>query len=561
MVVRFLAGFLGAMLAGLLILGGWLAYTGYHAYSARSEVSQAVASLSGMSSLDLAGSEETLSALQSNTKVLADTFNSFPWTFAQELPVIGADVTDLGLISDAAASTLASFPDDLTFKQGNPFLGLQQLDSELARAADVAGEREDGVRAVSDEGGPIRTEVVDARDKFLSAASGLAYASAAAKSLPTALGYEGPRRWMIVLQNLSETRGTGGIVGGYALATVKKGQIDVDELDTNNSLTTERISTAGIPRSTRELWGSDLSYMWGANLDRHYPFAAKLLPRTLPDGAGEVDEVLALDSHAVASLMQITGPLTVEGITVTPAEANEFFSERVYRLLPDSTSKDELTLKFMTAAFDELSSLDPVEGVLPTVLKSIGDDHFLLASQDPKIQKYLEQLPTGGVVPQQRGPWASVAVNNFSGTKLDSFLHVEANYESASFCPEPGAGSRITLTVTNNAPTTLPDYAYSRNDKGGGPKGSNLVNLAVYAPVGATLEGVQVDDDSRTWVREGSSRSHPVWQRSLNLKPKDERTITLDFEEPYEPGGVRGFSVSPMVETAAVAQEAPATCQ
>jgi hypothetical protein len=152
------------------------------------------------------------------------------------------------------------------------------------------------------------------------------------------------------------------------------------------------------------------------------------------------------------------------------------------------------------------------------------------------------------VVPQEPGPWASAAINDFGGSKMSAYLQVTSDFRSAAFCPDTEAESTITIELVNEAPEGLPDYVDVRTDKPGQPTGTGSTNVgvAVYAPRGSAFRSATLDGEPVT-LRGGTDRSHPVWQAALELQRGENALLEVAFVEPRVGRQPIVFSAQPMV--------------
>ena len=61
------------------------------------------------------------------------------------------------------------------------------------------------------------------------------HAADAAKLAPDIFGGNGPRRYLLVVQNNAESRGTGGFIGSYAIITAENGKLSVGPIERTNT--------------------------------------------------------------------------------------------------------------------------------------------------------------------------------------------------------------------------------------------------------------------------------------------------------------------------------------
>jgi len=399
-------------------------------------------------------------------------------------------------------------------------------------------------------------QVIDKqRRQYLDLASGMVSADALTRSLPTLLGADGKRRWAVIFQNDAEQRGTGGLISSYALVNVDSGKFTPVAADTTNSFADEAVSLQGIPADTKKLWGQDLAFSYGWNLDRHFPFAGALSYRGMTELANvDIDDMVSMDGRAVAAILAVAGPIKSGGITIDGTNAADYFARKIYEDFPDQERKDQVTVKLLSAAMKALTKEDlKVQDLWEGLGQVATEGRLLVYSSDDQVQKQLERLPSGGVVPDQPGPWTTVAVNDFAGSKMGAYLQVTADYESAAECTDEQAQSQLTLTVTNTAPADLPEYVDIRNDEGGRdrPAGSTKFGVSFYAPVGAAFRSAMRDGET-TEMGAGASRDRPVWSTVIDLERGETTEVVVAFAEPKGFLQEPQFSAQPMVNTMAV---------
>ncbi len=550
---------IGALVAlGLLML--WILITGVLAFRSASQVQQSSqAAADALRAGDTSAAQESMVQLQGSSASLAATLNSAPWTQVAGVPLIGSTVGMFAGIADGTAAVaaatagneqvIATTVADLKREGASAAGQLSDLAPVTSAAAQgVAGPAQRVAAVPADDlFAPIRQMALDRQQQFLGIAQGVTAADGAVVALPVLLGTDGPRTWLVAVQNDAEARGTGGLLSAYAVVAVRDGRLTPQESGTTNDLfNSPAISVAGIPRDTQQLWGADqLGRWWGMNLDRHFPYAGLLMHRGSP---ASVDDVITIDPRVVAGLLSVTGPITAAGVTVDEDNAEAFFTRDIYEQFPNPTRKDAVTVALIDQMMRKLAGgeLNPV-ALWDALAAPASQGRLLTYSSDPKVQKALERMPTAGLVPTTPGPWASIAVNDFGGSKMSAYLDTSVTFSTAAFCADP-APSSLTVTLTNDAPAGLPDYVDIRSDLPGKPTGtgSALVGVASYLPVGAafrsaTLDGQPVD------LSGGTDRDHPVGLTTIELERGQTRELTVTFEEPRSPEQPIVFSPQPMV--------------
>ncbi len=554
-------GVVGALVAvGVLLL--WVMVTGGLALVTALQVqNQTQALTEQLRAGDSAAAQQSLTELQDSSGALAARLNSAPWTQVATLPLVGPTVTVLAGIAQGTGAVMAAtegqeavITDTVAELKARGTSGAGALKAlqpvTAAAAAAVAGPAQD-VGAVSDDEifAPLRSFTVSRQQQFLGIAQGVQAAEGATVALPALLGAEGPRTWLVVVQNDAEPRGTGGLLSAYSVVDVRNGDLRPRDADTTNDLFDQPpVSLAGIPADTRRLWGpGQLGRWWGFNLDRHFPYAGLLMHRGSPV---PVDDVITLDARVVAGLLAVTGPVKAKGVRVDAGNAARFFTVDIYDRFRDPERKDAVTVALIKTVMSRLADgdLDPLE-LWDALALTASQGRLLTYSADPRVQEGLAKMPTSGEVPDVAGPWASAAINDFAGNKLGAYLTVTSRYESAAFCADDATASTVSVNVTNEAPTGLPPYADVRTDQPGGPTGtgSTRAGIAIYGPVGAMLQSATLDG-APLEVRAGSDRSRPVWQTDVELPRGAGAQLAVQFSEPRVPRQPVVFSPQPMVQ-------------
>lgn len=553
----FLVGMLWTLCGAVAIFVVWLAVTGLLGWRAASGLESQSEDLAN--AFREGNTDAALAILPEmrDSAATADTrFNSAPWSWAVDFPVVGPSARLVGLVAQGIGAVTATTEghDEVVAdavrrlkEQGaSGIAGLEDLAPMTDEAAAAIAPYEERVNSISPDA-VIGARMQELQTDFLEVVTGVEAAAGAAHALPAMMGAKGDRTWMVIVQNTAEARGTGGLIGAYAIVEVKNGKFSPVTAETTNELSrSQTIPLAGIPTGTRRFWGKSLTKWWGLNSDRNFPFAGKLSARGIAMAGSPVDDVISLDSRAVAALLEGTGPVSSRGVTIDSENAAEFFTKEIYKRFPDPEVKDEVTIALTEKMLSGLANKPLDLAKLWDALGPAAEEGRLLTySTDKRVQAQLERMPTAGIVPDEAGPWATVAINDMAGSKMEAYVQTEINYDSAAMCPAADALSRITVSVTNNAPKGLPDYVDIRSDGGRGGRGSTKVAVAAYAPVGSQLEGHSIDGRSSP-ITAGLNRSHPTWMTAMELSRGQTRVFTVDFVEPRGWGVVPKFSVQPM---------------
>ena len=469
------------------------------------------------------------------------------WSVASALPVVGStagSIGDLGAAAVAAAQAAEELspvlpllsPEDLRGPDGRfDVAAMRRIATALGAAAPALDQASAAVlRADPGSIGPVGEAVVSAQSQLGALPQTAAGARTALDVGAELLGERRRQEWMILLQNGSEARGTGGFLGAYALLSARDGRIDVDEVDTNNSLST-RIPNGRMPAEFLEFWTPEYTSEWNSyNLSRHFPYTGELSRSGMAARGVELDSVMAMDAYGVAALLAGTGPISVGGESVSADNAVQYFNADIYTQYGDDiAAKDAAVVAFMKQLVGRVTDGDVDLAAVAAALPPLVDGQRLgIWAADPALQARIEPYSVAGVVPTVREPWVTVALNNSAGNKLDAFVASDVTYRSGGAC---GRVSEVSVTLTNNAPAGGVGEAYADAYYPASSDGATRMWTTVYGPVASTYVSAEIDG-RRQFVNEGRERRHPVWRWNLDLPRGESSELVVRFREPAVEG-------------------------
>ena len=431
-------------------------------------------------------------------------------------------------------------PQDLRRADGSIDLArLASTAPDLSRAQAALAQVRQEIDRVPTSG--IVGPVAKARNEFVDQLNGLAgtvdTAYRAARVAPAMLGANGPRRYLMVFETPAESRGTGGLVGSYAIIRVVDGKVTREQTGSDSDLkdSPTPVVNLGVEFNSRYGKIASASAWKNANFTPHYPWAAEVWQRLWERQSGEtIDGVISVDPIALGYMLDVTGPVKLsDGEVITGRTAATWSMVTSYALYPnDNQRRKDLTVELARLTLDRLTS--GAGGSVP-LLKALGraaGEHRLLVwSARPSEEAVISGTPLAGELTDAPGPFTALVVRNASGDKLDYYLQRKLNYQVLSCGPKERL-VRVTATLTNTAPKTgLPAYVTVRSDHRIAPLGDDRVFANIYATHGSTLESVLIDG-KRSTVVPNVERGHPVYEADVELPIGKPQTVSLTIAEP-----------------------------
>ena len=545
-----------ALLAALAILLSAQAFLARQAGLAlRSDVT---ALETALRSGDLAGARVALDQAAGEAERV-QTFTTGPqWALAARIPGVGAQVKAAQSVAAAVESVAPAADSLLAWAIPLQANGARTPDGRIDIDALAAAESQltDAAAAMRDADAELAQvgadpQIAQAREQLARGARLLERAAGGAEHLPALLGADEPRTYAVLLQNIAEIRGSGGLVGAYALITVDDGRITLDEAAARKDgldgevIPYEQVADEG----ELATWGRDLASWPDYNLSLDFPLTARLTSAGMAARGTPIDGVIAVDARVVSALLAGTGPIEESGARLTRDNAEAFFTRDIYAKVPDVQAKDTLTVRLLQAVLDRsLSGEIDAFALLGALIDPVAQGRLRVWVDDRQVEQWLLTTPLGGALPDEPGPYVGIALNNAAGSKMDAYLELDVRYRYAT-CPaapaETAGESTLDVVLTNDAPMDVPDYVSIRLDRPNAPPGSTSLLVHVYGPQGATLQRATLDGrgEGFTSTEEGG---HPVWGFDVELDRGQEQRLRLTFSEPIVEGASPVVDLPPL---------------
>jgi hypothetical protein len=561
---------LSAVLLGVpLLLAAWV---GWQAWQLNADLAAAVDDADELQTAlrvgDPAAALNASDAFREHTRSASDRTSGVTWSALGRLPVLGDDVRGLGLVSDVLAdladdgvAPLADRATDLTSMapvDGRVDIarieGLQAPVAEARASFEVADERL-AARDSSSFVGPFRGRYDELAEQVARATDVLDTADRALQVLPTMLGRDGPKNYLLVFQNNAELRATGGLPGAISVVSADDGELSLNRQATAVDLGEAPEPVLPLTPAEREIYGPQLgTYFLDANFTPSFPRAAELMRARWEQTFDErVDGVIAVDPVAVSYLLGATGSVTVGPTRLTQANVVDNLVHQIYALVDDTDEQDELFKLAARTVFDKVvDGGAPPQGVLEALARGGSEHRLLVHSFDDAVQ---EQILTSVVAgahtdPAADGPQVGLYLNDNTGAKMSYFLRTVASAEATS-CTDGVQTVAGVVRFASEAPldaaTSLPTYVTGGGRYGIDP-GYQVVALRLYGPVGGTIDEVTLDGEvvKRPEIVDHDGR--PVTTLYPFLGPQESSEIGWTVTSGAGQAGDVALSVTPGIE-------------
>lgn len=551
-----------ALLVAVCAVAGWLAARGLaaqdHLTAGRDLLLQVRAAVE---TGDTATATARLREAQGEAATARRLTSDPVWVTVGALPWIGA--------TPRAVTTSAAVVDDIT-REVLPILTDNAESLDLARLRQGSGINLAPLESLSPALERARYRTLSAHERLLSVkgpvvpavgravdelsgeirslASALDAGVRVSRLLPPMMGGNEPRRYLLAVQNPAESRGTGGLLGAYAVIEARAGSLSLRELGANSDLRDAKRLPVDLGPDYLQLYGQDPALWRNSNLSPHFPYAAAIwLALWKRQSKEQLDGVIAIDPILMGYLVGAMGGVTLDdGTKLNGDDTADFVMRDIYERFPayrDSAERDKLLTGLGATVLRKLLSGagDPRQ-LAEALARAVDEGRMRVYSTRIREQSELVDSAIGGTLADDRSPGLLVAVNNGAANKLDYYLDRAVLWELGP-CADGYRRSRVTVTLTNRAPRDgLPRYVLGNRDvpRGGValPPGTNRLLVYVYSTPGARVTGAELDGVSLPLVLD-KELGRSVQGFTVDLGAGERRVAVLDLTEPALTGRPR----------------------
>lgn len=484
----------------------------------------------------------TLHDMQSHIDAAQSVATDPVWRAAGYLPWVGPNFS--------ALSELATSARDMVNGAGKPLIQVfasvdwdslipSQGQQDLAQLSAVAPSIESSAATVEAtwsrlnaiDRGVLMPQVAEPIRETVHTLEGLREplrtASNAAKLLPTMMGSERPRHYLVLVQNSAEVRATGGLPGALILLSVSNGKVELVQ-QTSGSAMRKFLPPIDVASEQTSIYSTRLgSYISDVNLTPDFPTVAKTSKAMWEKRfGGTLDGVLAADPVVLKHMLAATGPVELKEAalaaaadlptTLTSTNVVPTLLSEVYTKLDSNDDQDAYFAEAAHAVFSKLTAAGATgQAVLEALILSNEENRLRVWSGHSSEQAVLGRISLGGSVsgPAVGGASFGVYFNDGTGAKMDYYVRREV--ELVQECPGDGY-SQFTVKVRlhNIAPadagTALPP-AVTGGGRFGTSPGSVRTNTVVYGPDQGLVDTVLQDG------KQVSFGSHLHGQRPVGI--------------------------------------------
>ena len=340
------------------------------------------------------------------------------------------------------------------------------------------------------------------------------------------LGVDRDRRYLLVFQNNTELRPSGGFIGSFALLDVKNGAIKNFEAPKGGSYDTEGDMKVLVKAPEALSLVNPLWHFWDANWWPDWPTSAQKLEWFYEQSGGAtVDGTVGISFSAFEDFLSVFGEIDLPnyGVAISKDNAWEVIQEIVEKK-PDNYLSEEYKkseenapkkiigdmMSTVLGEFRERLTGEKLAAFILLLEDQVKGGHIMLYLNDENRQAKIVKFGLAGEIKQTAGDYLMIAHTNIAGEKTDRVIKDEIIHK-----------------------TTIDDEGYIVNEvrvlrRHNGIKGDqftgvrNVDYLRAYVPQGSLLL------EARGFTQPDAmyfEKADPSWRDDEDLAPERQALI------------------------------------
>lgn len=278
------------------------------------------------------------------------------------------------------------------------------------------------------------------------------------------LGADGARTYLIAGENNAEMRDQGGVLS-LALMHAQAGAFDVDTVGSVDDIEPSQAVKVTMPAGTDAVFGGyQPTSLWqSVNATADFPLSGSIMQAMFAQVENvDVDGVVALDVPALASLLTLTGPVSVPGIAdpISAQNVAMVILHDQYSAYPPGSAQAQRQENVAAVAAATVKQMKSEHIDLAAFGNALASDvegrHLMVWDHAPRNESILTAIGASGTL-DSTAPTRTfhLAVENSTATKLDYYVQPSVNVQ-VEVTSNGDALINTAVTVDNTTPMGSP---------------------------------------------------------------------------------------------------------
>lgn len=387
----------------------------------------------------------------------------------------------------------------------------------------------------------IQEKIIQFKNEVNALASFFVDAKPFLKKLPSILGKDQSKTYLVLFQNDKELRATGGFLTAFSVFKVKNGKFQVllseDIYTLDNSISQH--PQAPLPILTYHK-GVNRFYIRDSNLSPDFVESIRLFENLYQKSSQKVDYdgIIAVDTKVLVDALEILKDTEVNGIWFSSRIDKRCDCPQVIYTLFDIIDRPVPYLKenrkgilgdLLYVLMEKALGFSPSQywgRIAQMLIKNLQEKHILIYLTDKEAQKAIEKINFAGRIRSYDGDYLHINDVNFAGQKSNLFVKHQITSET-KISSDGKIRRQLIIEYRNPYP-----HSDCNLERGNLCLNATLRNwLRIYVPQGSRLISFQ---GSETKVKTYNELGKTVFEGFLRVVPLGKTKVVVEYELPFK---------------------------
>lgn len=303
--------------------------------------------------------------------------------------------------------------------------------------------------------------------------------------LENLLGSNGVKKYIVLFQNNSELRPTGGFPGTYAVVTFKDGRLAGILIDDVYNLDGQLKENIIPPKPLQHItpnWG-----MRDANWFIDFSVSAQKTMEFFKKEAGyEVDGVITMSPRMISDILKVVGPIEMPEYGYAVSDENFLSTIQAEVEYGDNRIQPKRVVVDMAPKLlEKIYSSDPGQwlNIFNVFVSGLDKKDILMYFRDLNLEQFVAKKGFGGLVKNADKDYLMFTLTNIKGSKTDRVTDnaIKLNSKFGTLNSKPAIIHKLTITRQHNGGSSKYGFYNKQNPAYARvlvPEGSELLSIS-----------------------------------------------------------------------------------
>lgn len=383
---------------------------------------------------------------------------------------------------------------------------------------------------------PYKNKINDLKNQIETLLALTSKMSQASEILPILAGYPNDAKYLVIMQNNSELRPTGGFIGTYGILKTKNGNIlsfDTHDIYHMDMPVKDKLNITP-PDPIKKYLGVDKWYMRDSNWSPDWPTSAQKIEwfynkensllssnQKAKTNFSEFNGVIGITPQFVIDLLKITGPIIINEEEFNKNNFMELLQYKVEKNYVKEEKSEWDRKKIIGKILEELKiklfdlpSSKWID-IFNVINNNLLNKEILIYLKDEQLQNSISDLGWSGEIQKVNGDYLMIVDSNMAALKTDLVMNKGINYKL-----EENSNGLFSKLKINYAHHGNFDWKTSRY----------RTYVRVYVPFGSKL--IKSIGISEGEIITGNELGKTYFGAFVSIEPQEIGSLYLEYKLP-----------------------------